>query len=102
MMTLNNGATDGQTDPHTVTLCRVERIKEAIDALRVEPHPYILHTQAHALAFVSFGPDHQLPRTIINPPPSFPGVHNEVQNYLLQLAAIAPDMWHGDRMALPP
>src|SRR6266436_3083110 len=91
MMTLNNGATDGQTDPHTVTLCRVERIKEAIDALRLEPHPYILHTQAHALAFVSFGPDYQLPWTIINAPHSLQGVHKQVQYYLLQLDAIARD-----------
>src|SRR6266849_5975013 len=68
MMTLDNGATDGQADTHTVTLCRVERIKESLGALRVEAHPYILHAQAHAIPFVSFRPDQQLSWTIINPP----------------------------------
>src|SRR5258708_33239205 len=95
MMTLNNGTTDGQADPHTVTLCRVERIKESINALRVEPHPYILHSQAHTLTFVSFGPDHQLPWTIINAPHRFQGVHKQVQHYLLQLDAIARDRREG-------
>ena len=59
--------------------------------LRVEAHPRILHGQAHTIVFVSFGSDHQLPRTIVDAAHRVRGVAEQVQDDLLKLDAIAGD-----------
>jgi hypothetical protein len=66
MVTLDDGATHGQANPHTAVFGGIERFEESARGLRVETHPRILHDQAHTIVFVSFGSDHQLPRTIVD------------------------------------
>ena len=66
MMTLNNGSTDGEPDSHAIILSGVERFEESARSLRVEAGSCILYGEAHAIAFVSFGSNQQLPRTIVD------------------------------------
>src|SRR5512145_1457446 len=91
MMTLDNEATDGEADPHTASLGCVERVEESVRILRIEPHPRILHRQAHAIAFVSCGSDHQFPRPIVDLAHRVRGVSEQVQDDLLKLDTIARD-----------
>ena len=49
-----------------LTLRCVEGFEESVHTLRFETHSRILHGQAHTIAFVSFGSDHQLPGTIVD------------------------------------
>jgi hypothetical protein len=50
-----------------------------------------LHAQAHAVVFLSFGPDHQLPRTIVDAAHRFEGVPEQGYDDLLELDTISCD-----------
>src|SRR5271170_6234694 len=91
MMTLDNGATDGESDSHTVILRGVERLEESVRSLRIEPHSRILYRQTHTIAFVSVGSDEQVPRTIVDGAHRVGCIPDEIQDDLLQLDAIAGD-----------
>ena len=91
MMTLDNGAADGQADPHAATLGGVERFEEPIHALRVETHARILHASGAHDRRLPFGSDHQLPRTIVDTAHRVRGVQEQVQDDLLKLDTIADD-----------
>src|ERR1700730_5443830 len=91
MMTLDNGSTDGKTDPHTATLSGIECFEEPARSLRLKTHPRILHGQAHTITFVSFGSDHQLPQTLVDAAHRVQGVPEQVQDDLLKLDTIACD-----------
>src|SRR3984893_15725201 len=91
MMTLDNGSTDGKADSHTATLSGIERLEEPARSLRLETRPRILHGQAHTIILVSFGSDHQLPRTIVDAAHRVQGVPEQVQDDLLKLDTIACD-----------
>jgi hypothetical protein len=90
-MTLDDRAADGQADAHAAALGRVEGLEEAVHAPRVEAHPRILHGQPRAIAFASLGPDHQLPRTVLDGAHRLRGVQEQVQDDLLELHAVARD-----------
>src|SRR6266403_54068 len=90
-MTLDNGATDGYSDSHTVIFSCVERFEEPVGSLRIETDPRIFHAEEHPIAFVSFGPDQQLPRAIMDSVHRIRSIPQEVQNYLLQLHAVTCD-----------
>src|SRR6266478_2553194 len=72
-------------------LSRVERFEEPVGSLSIETDPRIFDAEEHPIAFVSFGPDQQLPRAIMD------GIHRiwsspeEVQNHLPQLHAVTCD-----------
>src|SRR6266853_3399829 len=83
-MTLDNGATDGESDSHTVILSCVERFEEPVGSLRIETDPRIFHAEEHPIAFVSFGRDQQLPRAIMDGIHRIRSIPKEVQNYLWQ------------------
>jgi hypothetical protein len=91
-VTLDYGATDGEANSHTAALGGIERIKEPIDVLGLEPDACILHAQSHTLAPVSFGPDRQLPGAIVNGGHRLRRVQQEIQDDLLQLDTI-PFNW---------
>src|SRR5260221_12590861 len=91
MMTLDNGAADGEADPHTATLSCVERIEKSVETLRIDTHSRILHGQADTIVFASFGSDHQLPRSIVDAAHRVCGVQEQVQDDLLKLDTIACD-----------
>src|SRR5258707_9336347 len=78
MMTLDDGATDGQANPHAVALSRVERIEELVNGLRFQTHPRVLHSQTDAIGFVSFGSDHQLPWSVLDVAHRVRGVQEQV------------------------
>src|SRR6266478_5600425 len=90
-MTLDNGATDAQSDSHTIILSCVERFEEPVGSLRIETDPRIFHAEAHPIAFVSFGLDQQLPGAIMDGTHRIGSIPEEVQNYLLQLDAVTRD-----------
>src|SRR5271166_5430765 len=85
MMTLDNGATDGESDSHTVILGGVERLEEPVDCLRGKSDSRILHHQTHMTVFVFFGSNQQLPRTIVNCTHRVASISEQVQDDLLQL-----------------
>jgi len=91
MMTLNNGSTDGEPDSHAIILSGVERFEESARSLRVEPGSCILHCQTHAIVFLSFGFDQQLPRTIFDGAHRVRCIPNQIQDHLLQLDSITCD-----------
>src|SRR6266446_3433522 len=90
-MTLDNGATDAQSDSHTVILSCVERFEEPVGSLRIETDPRIFHAEEHPIAFVSFGPDQQVPRAIIDSIHRIRRIPDEVQDYLLKLDSVTCD-----------
>jgi hypothetical protein len=59
--------------------------------LRIETDPRIFHAEEHPIAFVSFGPDQQLPGAIMDGIHRIRSIPEEVQNYLLQLHAVTCD-----------
>ena len=91
MMTLDNGATDGQSNSHPVAFRCVERFEELVRGSRVETHPRILHDHSDTIAFVSFGFDQQLSPTIVDSAHRVRGVPEKVQDDLLKLYPIAGD-----------
>src|SRR6266481_9897217 len=90
-MTLDNGATDAQSDSHTVILSCVERFEEPVGSLRIETDPRIFHAEEHPITFVSSGLDQQLPGSIMDDIHRIRSIPEEVQNYLLQLHAVTCD-----------
>src|SRR5437879_12201989 len=60
MMRLDDGATDRQANPHTAGLGRVERFEKFVHHVVVETLPRVLHGEAHPVAGVALGSDHQL------------------------------------------
>src|SRR3981081_1413276 len=89
MMTLDDGATDRQSDPHTASLRCVKRFEESVHIFPGEPYADVLHGQAHVVLSFSFGSDHQPPRTIIDTIHCLCGIQKQVQNDLLKLDPIA-------------
>src|SRR5947209_19357106 len=65
-MALNDRTTHGQANAHSVTLCGVERVEESLQVAHIEPDTRVLHGQAHSVAVVAGGPDHQLSRTVVD------------------------------------
>ena len=91
VMSLDDGAADGEPDAHAVALRRVEGVEQLVHALAVEAHAGIPHAQAHTIAVVPFGSDQQLPRAIVHVGHRVGGVAEQVQDDLLELDAIAGD-----------
>src|SRR5580658_7684895 len=83
VMTFDNGTTDGESDAHTVIFRGVERFKESIGSLRVEPDSHILHRQTHAIVSVCFGSDQQLALAIVDGTHCIRCVPEQIQNDLL-------------------
>jgi hypothetical protein len=90
-MAFDDGATDGQSDPHPVILSCVESFKKSIRYEGVETDSGVLHGETHVFAFISPGSDCQLPWTIVDSVHGVRGVPNQVENDLLDLNAIASD-----------
>ena len=65
-MILDDGATNGQSDPHTVALGGVERIEDSIDIVGCKTYTRICNAQTHGIVRVLFSFDRQLSRTSIN------------------------------------
>src|ERR1700721_3681770 len=87
-MTFDNGATDVQSDSHPLMLSCVERFEEPVGSLRIESEPRISHAEERLIAFVSFGPDQQLPGAIMDGIHRVRSISEEVQNYLLRRHAV--------------
>src|ERR1700693_1996543 len=90
-MTLDNGATDGESNSHAVILGGVKRFEKSVGSVRGKSNSRILHRQTYTIVFVCFGSDKQFPRTIRDGAHRLRGVQNEVQDDLLKLHTIACD-----------
>jgi hypothetical protein len=93
MMSLDDGAADGESDAHAVALRRVKSVKQLVHILAVETRASVPHGHAHTIAALPFGSDQQLPRAIVDADHRVRGVAEQVQNDLLELDAIASDRW---------
>ena len=91
MMSLDDGAADGESDSHAVALRREKSVEQLVHALTVEAHASIPHGQAHTLAIFPFGSDQQLPRPIVHARHRVGGVADQVQDDLLELDTVAGD-----------
>src|SRR5204863_10103684 len=91
MMSFDDGAADGEPDAHAVGFRSVKRVKQLVHALGVDAHPGTPHAHTHTVAFVAFGSDQQLPRTIVDTHHRVGGVAEQVQDDLLELDSIAGD-----------
>ena len=65
-MILDDGATDGEADPHAVILSCVERLEKSVRRQGVEAGSGVPHAQAHAFVLVPFGSDEQMLRVILD------------------------------------
>src|SRR3977135_1324879 len=64
MMSLDDGAADGESDAHAVALRRVKRVKQLVHTLAVEARASVPHGHAHTIAALPFSSNQQLPRAI--------------------------------------
>ena len=65
-VSLDNGAADGEPDPHAVALRRVEGLEQALRALAVEARAGIPHGHTDTIALLSLGSNQQLARAIVH------------------------------------
>src|SRR5262245_24903262 len=66
VVSLDDGAADGEADSHAVAFRRVEGLEQLGHVLRVDADPGIAHAHAHTIAvLVFFGSDQQLPWPIV-------------------------------------
>src|SRR5262245_8908945 len=94
VMSLDDGAADGQADTHPVAFRRVEGVEQLGHVLRVDADPGIADAHAHTVAVVVlFGSDQQLPRPIVDGGHRIRGVADQIQDDLLELNTIAGDRW---------
>src|SRR6266480_1629002 len=93
VMSLNDGAADGEADTHAVAFRRVEGVEQLGHALRVDADAGIAHAHAHTIAVLVFGSDQQLPRPIVHGGHRIRGVADQVQDDLLELNTIPRDRW---------
>src|SRR5215467_4260886 len=89
MMSLDDGATDGEPDTHAVGFRCVEGVEQLVHVVGVDAHASIPHAHADTIAVLPFGSDQQLPRAIVHVNHRIGGIAKEVQDDLLELDPIA-------------
>ena len=92
MMSFDDGATDGESDPHPVMFGRVEGVKQLVHDLRVDSDAGIPHGQAQAIAVHLFCFDQQLTRAIVHVNHRVRGVAEQVEDDLLELDTVAREV----------
>src|SRR5690348_10805124 len=95
LMSLDDGAADGEADTHAVAFRRVEGVEQFGHVLRVDADAGIAHAHAHTIAVLVLGSDQQLPRPIVDGGHRIRGVADQVQDDLLELNTIPRDRWKG-------
>src|SRR3984893_10710999 len=90
-MLFDDGTADGQSDAHTTALCGEEGLKELVHDVGLQANADIPHRQAHTVAFVTFGSDEELPRTIVHADHRVSSIAEQVQDDLLKLDTIGGD-----------
>src|SRR6476660_7010058 len=91
VMSLDDGAADGEADTHAVAFRRVEGVEQLGHALRVDADAGIAHAHAHTIVVLLFGSDQQLPRPIVHGGHRIRGVAEQVQDDLLELNTVPRD-----------
>src|SRR5262245_34663695 len=93
VMSLDDGAADGEANTHAVALRRVEGVEQLGHVPRVDADADIAHAHAHTIAVLVFGSDQQLPRPIVHGGHRIRGVADQIQDDLLELNTIPDDLW---------
>src|SRR5689334_17074037 len=93
-MAFDDRAADGEADTHSTGLGRVECAEQPIHGARIEPDADILYGERHAI-LAQFGPNHQLATTILDGIHRLDGIHDEIEDHLLELHAIT--IYRGQR-----
>src|SRR6188472_3293272 len=79
VMSLDDGAADGEADTHAVAFRRVEGVEQLGQVLRVDADSGIAHAHPDTIAVpVFFGSDQQLPRAIVHGGHRIRGVADQV------------------------
>ena len=87
-MRFDDRATDRQPYPQTAGLGRMERLEEAREGRRRQPRTRIANRDEHAARLGLTGADQQLARSLPDLAHRFNGVHDQVQDHLLQLDSV--------------
>jgi hypothetical protein len=64
-MSLDDGAADGQADPHAPFFGRVKRLEKFVGTLSIDPDARILHGQAYAIAAITLRFYNDFPRPTV-------------------------------------
>src|ERR1700722_15387669 len=88
-MGIDDRSTNGQPYPHSVGLCCVESIENALSLFRINPRPRIAHGD-ESILLPLLGADQQLSWPI-DRAHCFDRVQDQVQDHLLQLNTISLD-----------
>src|SRR6516225_3605450 len=83
MMSLDDGATNGEPDTHAVGFRCVEGVEQLVHVVGVDAHAGIPHAHPDTVAVLPFGSDQQLPRAIVHVSHRVADVAEEVQDDLL-------------------
>ena len=65
-----------------------------VEALRIQPRTRISHCDQHALRFSFPGPNQQLSWTLAGSTHGFDGVHDQIENHLLQMDSVCQNERH--------
>ena len=66
MMPIDDGATDGQANSHSIRLRCIERIEELVGILGIYANTNVAYAQAHMTVFGVLGPDDDLAWAVSN------------------------------------
>src|SRR5262249_61184948 len=90
-MGLDNGAADGEADPHAMGLGRVKNLKELAERPSVQPGPRIPHRYEYTTRSVFRRRNHQVSLRVVTSAHGFDRVREESEDDLLQLDPVSPD-----------
>ena len=88
-MSFHNGPADRKAHPHPPRFGRIERLKNPVKILLVEPRPEIPHRDFYGLLIRQFRPDEKVPETGVGMNHRVRPIQNQVQDDLLQLDPVS-------------
>ena len=89
-MGVDDGSTDGQTDPNTIGLRGVKCLENMLALFRGNTGAGIVHAD-HRLPLPPLGADQQLSRAVLERAHGFDRIQHQVQYDLLELNAVTPN-----------
>src|ERR1700733_7910509 len=93
MVALDDRPADREADSHPFALRGVKWVEQPFVILGIEAHALVAHRQSDFAGGATRGCDFQRASAPDHLPHGVDRVEHEIQNYLLQLYAVAPDHW---------